>query len=549
MQNGGAQLRAMETEGLVDAFIASFLSCRSLATLHDLEEELVTFLLSHSIRPPAPRVDNPEEILLDDDDTERAGDHQQNSSAGPTHASAPHFDDWHLCPLVLRPLIIYNFGPPPGMVQIPRFSSGDLMQLAIEYYKHAHRHQPFQTLYAAEDNASFQGFCEYVCKVKKLNSVSEIGMRRQAPEPLFKRDLFLLLHANAKYEALFRSKNSRVHTAVCMHPPSESKMLQVVKEMLASSQKRKAGKMLEEETLCLDKDLICSLITEYVMLHLGSSKYRKKRWTAEDKDAHEPNTEEMNDIPSPNEDMDSKRPSDDTHSNQVQARVADSNMVEKDDKGNASNDSQQSRPEQTQESQTLHSDLAILAAKETRENGDGPSVHVNLDMHNRVLPLDRAVEARKPNSFRAPQLMADRVTSVCIPWTTCEPRESLDVGRWGEALVYRLLTLAYPNHIVCWMNEQEESKCFYDVSVSEPEDTDHRSVPRPRLSSTRYVEVKSTFTSDRNVFEISQAELEFAMKPGIHYSIFRVFGVGDRSQLRISIIDDLQAALRFIQHS
>ena len=66
-----------------------------------------------------------------------------------------------------------------------------------------------------------------------------------------------------------------------------------------------------------------------------------------------------------------------------------------------------------------------------------------------------------------------------------------------------------------------------------------------------------------NVFEISQAELEFAMKPGvtllfsldlhmtgaqIHYSIFRVFGVGDRSQLRISIIDNLQAALRFTQH-
>ena len=96
-------------------------------------------------------------------------------------------------------------------------------------------------------------------------------------------------------------------------------------------------------------------------------------------------------------------------------------MVEQDDNGNASNDPPHSRREQTQERQTLHCDLAILAAKETREDGDGPSVRVNLDMHNRVLPLDRAVEARKVKKEW-------RSTTHCIASAQQLPRTAADGG-------------------------------------------------------------------------------------------------------------------------
>ena len=56
----------------------------------------------------------------------------------------------------------------------------------------------------------------------------------------------------------------------------------------------------------------------------------------------------------------------------------------------------------------------------------------------------------------------------------------------------------------------------------------------------------STFVSfvDKNVFEISYDEWSFAMRPGINYQIYRVYGAGDPRDVSITILRDPVKAVR-----
>ena len=64
---------------------------------------------------------------------------------------------------------------------------------------------------------------------------------------------------------------------------------------------------------------------------------------------------------------------------------------------------------------------------------------------------------------------------------------------------------------------------------------------------THFIEVKTTATTDLNVFEISPWEWEFATKAvanrRINYHIYRVFGAGDSGSVRVTVVDDLNRAL------
>jgi len=139
------------------------------------------------------------------------------------------------------------------------------------------------------------------------------------------------------------------------------------------------------------------------------------------------------------------------------------------------------------------------------------------------------------------------------------------VGRWGEALVYQYLLAQHSmggahgcGAEVEWLNEHEESRACYDLVVrhasgaaascfstshyaSPAATADSGTAPTATAQDTVYVEVKSSRYSDRNVFELSLWEWQFACAEGgrVPYHIYRVFAAGDAARVRIVIITDL----------
>jgi len=138
-------------------------------------------------------------------------------------------------------------------------------------------------------------------------------------------------------------------------------------------------------------------------------------------------------------------------------------------------------------------------------------------------------------------------------------------GRWGEALVYQyLLATATPGSKVNWLNLTEESRACYDFIVTAPvrshhaqlvasrthynQDSDNITSPAMNYTtansggreSTEYIEVKSTRFADRNVFEISPNEWQFAAADSrVPYHVYRVFSAGDPQRVRLVIIEDI----------
>ena len=114
----------------------------------------------------------------------------------------------------------------------------------------------------------------------------------------------------------------------------------------------------------------------------------------------------------------------------------------------------------------------------------------------------------------------------CVPWWgDAEASDNRRVGRWGEALVYRYLLQRHPGWTVTWVNEHAESKCFYDVKMRNVRD-----------GRTVFVEVKTTRSADKNAFEVSPWEWDFACKPGVEYHVYRVYSAGERGRTRITIV-------------
>jgi hypothetical protein len=115
-----------------------------------------------------------------------------------------------------------------------------------------------------------------------------------------------------------------------------------------------------------------------------------------------------------------------------------------------------------------------------------------------------------------------------------------------------------------WLNQHEESRACYDLILRHASgpaaascfSTSHHASPPGTAGSatahtgaataqdTVYVEVKSSRYSDRNVFELSLWEWQFACAEWqyggrVPYHIYRVFAAGDAARVRIVIITDL----------
>ncbi|OQR87692.1 phosphoserine aminotransferase [Achlya hypogyna] len=88
----------------------------------------------------------------------------------------------------------------------------------------------------------------------------------------------------------------------------------------------------------------------------------------------------------------------------------------------------------------------------------------------------------------------------------------LAIGRAGEAHVYELLRATHGDAVE-WVNELQETGLPYDICIN------------GGSGGREYIEVKSTSTFDKVVFEMSVQELDFAGQHGSQYIIYRVFQV------------------------
>ena len=110
------------------------------------------------------------------------------------------------------------------------------------------------------------------------------------------------------------------------------------------------------------------------------------------------------------------------------------------------------------------------------------------------------------------------------------------IGRWGESLVYQYLLFQFPDRVVTWLNEKEETNASYDLKLERR----GNSVSTDHGARTIFVEVKATQYSDKNVFQISKWEWDFMSSlPRVQYDIYRVYNAGNGKTVRLAVYHDV----------
>ncbi|KAK3589090.1 hypothetical protein CHS0354_017428 [Potamilus streckersoni] len=110
-----------------------------------------------------------------------------------------------------------------------------------------------------------------------------------------------------------------------------------------------------------------------------------------------------------------------------------------------------------------------------------------------------------------------------------------EVGIWGEHLIYNYLMKVKDMDgtikKVEWINREGETGAPYDLEVYYQNNQVH------------YIEVKSTQSNNKEVFEISLPQIKFAEKQKEHFHIYRVFNAGNSQTVRLIHISNLDMRL------
>ena len=114
-----------------------------------------------------------------------------------------------------------------------------------------------------------------------------------------------------------------------------------------------------------------------------------------------------------------------------------------------------------------------------------------------------------------------------LPGFTSTVDRNKETGLWGEEYVYQSLLFEQKKEqdestTVIWVNQDEESGKPYDIEI------------RRGNKTIEYIEVKSTSSNDKQLFEITLNELAQAQTHGSAFSIYRVYNAGREEAARIA---------------
>ncbi|XP_060585230.1 uncharacterized protein LOC132741150 [Ruditapes philippinarum] len=121
--------------------------------------------------------------------------------------------------------------------------------------------------------------------------------------------------------------------------------------------------------------------------------------------------------------------------------------------------------------------------------------------------------------------------------TLCDDAAGPEIGEWGEALVAQYLERQKQLGKILdyfWKNSEEETGCPFDFEI--------------QLSGnsgilSNYIEVKSTVSEDKEVFEISMQQIQFAEHEKEKFHIYRVFNAGNPERVKLIRITNLDMRL------
>ena len=145
--------------------------------------------------------------------------------------------------------------------------------------------------------------------------------------------------------------------------------------------------------------------------------------------------------------------------------------------------------------------------------------------------------------FEDPQFNGDQRILERIPLVDNPNKE--DIGRWGEQCVFEFLqeqARSFPpgSLEIIWVNENENTTTPYDIEIRRHNSGDKESDKR---SEVTFVEVKTTSSDQKDSFELSVPELQFALKHQVAFHLYRVFNAGKPDIVRIRRLQNLATHL------
>ena len=145
--------------------------------------------------------------------------------------------------------------------------------------------------------------------------------------------------------------------------------------------------------------------------------------------------------------------------------------------------------------------------------------------------------------FEDPQFNGDQRILERIPLVDNPNKE--DIGRWGEQCVFEFLqeqARSFPpgSLEIIWVNENENTTTPYDIEIRRHNSGDKESDKRTEVT---FVEVKTTSSDQKDSFELSVPELQFALKHQVAFHLYRVFNAGKPDIVRIRRLQNLATHL------
>ena len=559
--------RILRIEQMSTAFVGSYIAQRSIVTLRDMEKELVTFLRSYNLQPRtetsggvtriAPDLaTNSEEISLDDTDDPRVAD----EDAAADENVRVGFRCMGVGSLAAHPVVAAAFGPPPPASSVTcgrgdgaaaRDDDDELDPLAelAEFLENRASgatgpNRPGTNERGVSLGAAFEA--HLAAKLasgpavkgggasspavslrergilvrrdsmrRELAAAAHVGNALRAEATRAREDA---LRAEADAElAAARGARARARAragpryAPRLRPPATvdaRSFLEATGRGFDPRWRPSRSKVLTAaaEAARASREGAFAAAAEYAALHLCGGKHRAKAFEPPDDD------------------------DDDDDEDGFGASIESSSGSSDDDGGDGDADGDDDGDDD--DDAKTEEDAGVPPAKRSKSEGAAPSWDGRMGSEFRGASAT-GHHAPVPDGDVDDDGSPPAVTTVgydelagCVPWWgDAEASDNRRVGRWGEALVYRYLLQRHPGWTVTWVNEHAESKSFYDVKMRNASD-----------GRTVFVEVKTTRSADRNAFEVSPWEWDFACKPGVEYHVYRVYSAGERGRTRITIV-------------
>ena len=558
--------RALEriwfAQQLIDAHVASYVGVRFVACLSDLERDLVLLLDAYHLRPPRARgVSNPEEIALEtseDEDVE-------------VDECASSFASFGLGPLVSVPAVRHYFALTHDHAKKnvrARMDGATVAAFLGSFLEDAPRRPRTGEAFAAyllenanrkfrEGNTSGNGSAP-----DEVSSLAELGVRVASGPILNSMQTVVAGHvaSGLRREAERAEHEARAAAAAAdaarraaeraarppppprLREPSDARARACVVACERALEgpwhpsRGKLRKLIAEKFPDAPGELL-GAAAEFVALHLGGGKARAAMFEAPEGDGESGDGEPVR----------GEKPSTgDAHVCVDAAEAGDA-------AGASSSGEEESGPVSRRKRRRRDADASPpppsppADARANEEAMPSPRVLPGARERDssRVDPASPGV-TRRARAFATPfegrstrerderaavrETVSGAALAACAP-LRCEVADVRAVGRWGEALVYNYLLSTRPGWTVTWLNEREESTSFYDIRLESP-------VSEPGGRRTIFVEVKTTRSRDKNVFEMSPNEWSFASRPGMDYRVYRVFAAGDKDNVRLTVVRD-----------